>query len=76
MGGTTAEKFIGQMIDKVADRSNDTSLRCRPTEGNHEDSLPPNVAWNVKLCHSSVRFGTVAQWGNTVNTGVQWASLI
>ena len=22
MGGTTAEKFIGQMIDKVADRSN------------------------------------------------------
>ena len=22
VGGTTAEKFIGQMIDKVADRSN------------------------------------------------------
>ena len=23
MGGTTAEKFIGQMIDKIVDRSND-----------------------------------------------------
>ena len=23
VGGTTAEKFIGQMIDKVADRSNE-----------------------------------------------------
>jgi len=22
VGGTTAEKFIGQMVDKVADRSN------------------------------------------------------
>ena len=26
VGGTTAEKFIGQMTDKVADRSNRRSL--------------------------------------------------
>jgi hypothetical protein len=26
VGGTTAEKFIGQMIDKVADRSNEQAL--------------------------------------------------
>jgi len=53
-----------------------TSLRCRPTEGNHEDSLPPKSVWNVKLCHSSVRFGTAAHWLNTMTAGVQWVRLI